>query len=137
MRNRTLDMVKAICAYAVVLLHVHFPGTGRSKIPPFRNGSEEAPVSEHMPAYKSGILLPGQKEDNNRAVPGETTDAISPESCYYIEETGEYVPPKPGLPAIPSGLLRRCGSGSAPTDSRPEMPQASASEHAGFFFRFL
>lgn len=26
MRNRTLDMVKAICAYAVVLLHVHFPG---------------------------------------------------------------------------------------------------------------
>lgn len=24
MRNRTLDMVKAICAYAVVLLHVHF-----------------------------------------------------------------------------------------------------------------
>lgn len=25
MRNRTLDMVKAICAYAVVLLHVHFP----------------------------------------------------------------------------------------------------------------
>ena len=94
-------------------------------------------VSEHMPAYKSGILLPGQKEDNNRAVPGETTDAISPESCYYIEETGEYVPPKPGLPAIPSGLLRRCGSGSAPTDSRPEMPQVSASEHAGSFFRFL
>lgn len=90
-----------------------------------------------MPAYKSGILLPGQKEDNNRAVPGETTDAISPESCYYIEETGEYVPPKPGLPAIPSGLLRRCGSGSAPTDSRPEMPQVSASEHAGSFFRFL
>ena len=27
MRNRTLDMVKAICAYAVVLLHVHFPGS--------------------------------------------------------------------------------------------------------------
>lgn len=26
MRNRTLDVVKAICAYAVVLLHVHFPG---------------------------------------------------------------------------------------------------------------
>ena len=26
MRNRTLDMVKAICAYAVVLLHVHFSG---------------------------------------------------------------------------------------------------------------
>ena len=26
MRNRTLDMVKAISAYAVVLLHVHFPG---------------------------------------------------------------------------------------------------------------
>ena len=26
MRNRTLDMVKAICAYAVVLLHVHVPG---------------------------------------------------------------------------------------------------------------
>lgn len=27
MRNHTLDMVKAICAYAVVLLHIHFPGT--------------------------------------------------------------------------------------------------------------
>lgn len=27
MRNRTLDMVKAISAYAVVLLHIHFPGT--------------------------------------------------------------------------------------------------------------
>lgn len=26
MRNRTLDMVKAICAYAVVFLHIHFPG---------------------------------------------------------------------------------------------------------------
>ena len=29
MRNRTLDMVKAICAYAVVLIHVHFPGHAR------------------------------------------------------------------------------------------------------------
>ena len=27
MRNRTLDMVKAISAYAVVLLHIRFPGT--------------------------------------------------------------------------------------------------------------
>ena len=27
MRNRTLDMVKALCAYAVVLLHIRFPGT--------------------------------------------------------------------------------------------------------------
>ena len=27
MRNKTLDMVKAICAYAVVLLHIRFPGT--------------------------------------------------------------------------------------------------------------
>ncbi len=26
-RNKTLDMVKAICAYSVVLLHIHFPGT--------------------------------------------------------------------------------------------------------------
>ena len=26
-RNHTLDMVKAICAYSVVLLHIHFPGT--------------------------------------------------------------------------------------------------------------
>lgn len=26
-RNKTLDMVKAICAYSVVLLHIRFPGT--------------------------------------------------------------------------------------------------------------
>ncbi len=26
-RNRTLDVVKAVCAYSVVLLHIHFPGT--------------------------------------------------------------------------------------------------------------